>query len=350
MSRVPHPAKMYKEPLSVRLWRYGRFLAVVLGVLAVLYGLAWVGTAYVLRDTIKTWFADQQTQGMTAAFDENQSRLSGFPFVVTARVPAVTWARSDQTVITAPLVELSVTPLPWRLKEVSLTIPQGARLTHKSVAYEIQADQAQLDVDWSGVGLPDWAHLMIKDMTIQNTQAGKNIKIAQGQAMLSGRESDAPYELDMNLNGIRIGEEQKSSDFLLRLAATHGLQLYPVTQAGLAEWRDQGGTLDISRLALEVDRITVQSSGILALDGNVQPVGSLSARIGGFFGVVDQLVRQGIIRRQDASMAKIMLGALAKQPENGGVPILSVPLTVQNQTLFVGPVALAHVPFIHWPE
>lgn len=350
MARVPHPAKMYKEPLSVRLWRYGSFLAVVLGVLAVLYGLAWVGTAYVLRDTVKTWFADQQAQGIAASFDEDQSRLSGFPFVVTARVPAVTWVRPDQTAVAVPLLELSITPLPWRLKEVSVTIPQGATLTHRAVAYEIQAEQFQLDVDWSGVGLPDWASVMIKNMTIENADAGKTLKIVQGQALLSGQNVDAPYELDMSLSGIRIGDDQKTSDFLLRLAATHGLQFYPVTQAGLAEWRDQGGALDISRLALEVDTITVQSSGTLALDGNLQPVGSLSARIGGFFGVVDQLVRQGIIRRQDASMAKIMLGALAKQPEKGGVPVLSVPLTVQNQTLFVGPVALAPVPFVRWPK
>ena len=56
------------------------------------------------------------------------------------------------------------------------------------------------------------------------------------------------------------------------------------------------------------------------------------------------------MRRRDAVTAKLVLGALARTPEGGGPPTLNLAITVQDRTLFAGPVALARLPAIDWKD
>jgi hypothetical protein len=66
------------------------------------------------------------------------------------------------------------------------------------------------------------------------------------------------------------------------------------------------------------------------------------------FEAVDALTRSGTVRAQDAGMIKLVFGLLMK-PGANGEKTLSVPVTVQNRTLSIGPVKLFEVPAVVWP-
>ncbi len=65
---------------------------------------------------------------------------------------------------------------------------------------------------------------------------------------------------------------------------------------------------------------------------------------------MDALRKRGLVRSRDAVTAKLVLGALARTPEGGGPPTLNLAITVQDRTLFAGPVPLARFPAIPWKD
>jgi hypothetical protein len=116
----------------------------------------------------------------------------------------------------------------------------------------------------------------------------------------------------------------------------------------LAKWRDDGGTVEVTRLGLVYGPLDVRANGTMALDGDMQPIGAFTAKVRGFFPLVDALKEKGLVRGRDAVTAKVVLGVLAKKPADGGPPTLNLPLTVQGRKVYAGPLALAEVPAIPW--
>ena len=74
----------------------------------------------------------------------------------------------------------------------------------------------------------------------------------------------------------------------------------------------------------------------------------MTARITGFRETVDALVTAGRLRPRVAMTAKIVLGVLAKTPEDGGRPRITAPLSAQDGALYIGPVKLFDLPVIRW--
>ena len=119
--------------------------------------------------------------------------------------------------------------------------------------------------------------------------------------------------------------------------------------AALEAWRDAGGTIDVGSLRLDHGPLRVQGEGTFALDADMQPIGAFTAQIRGLFDLVEALRARGVVEAGDAVMAKVVLGALARRPDDGGPPVLNVPLTLQDRALYVGPVRMLRVPPVRWP-
>jgi hypothetical protein len=120
----------------------------------------------------------------------------------------------------------------------------------------------------------------------------------------------------------------------------------PLLQA-LAAWRDDGGTVKIDRLAVDWPPLGLSGNGTLALDRDMQPILASSCAIRGLFDALDGLVRASLIKDQDARVIKLVLGLLSRRAADG-VQELTVPVTVENRTLYVGPAALLKVPALVW--
>jgi len=119
--------------------------------------------------------------------------------------------------------------------------------------------------------------------------------------------------------------------------------------ARAAGWRDGGGTLEISRLAIGWGPLGLNSTATLALDDAMQPMGTATAHIIGAPETLDALAANGVITARTALAAKALLALMTKEPEGGGAPVVDVPLTLQDRKLAMGRIPLAVLPELLWP-
>jgi hypothetical protein len=122
-------------------------------------------------------------------------------------------------------------------------------------------------------------------------------------------------------------------------------------RAAATAWRDLGGTMEITTFELRWGALTVNAVGTMALDEDLQPLAALTATVTGFNETIDALRAAGAIQQKEAEAAKALLNLLAKPPRLlGGPPEIAVPVTIQNQRLSLGPVALLTLPRLNWPD
>ena len=124
------------------------------------------------------------------------------------------------------------------------------------------------------------------------------------------------------------------------------LAMGPVKPA-LAAWRAAGGTLELHNVAAKWGPLGLTGDGTLALDKQMQPVVALSLAISGFAETLDALVASGLVDQKKAGLPRIILGALARN-NNNGTKSIKTPLTIQDGFLLIGPVKLLPVPPIDW--
>ncbi len=118
-----------------------------------------------------------------------------------------------------------------------------------------------------------------------------------------------------------------------------GLLKGDASPQNLAQWRDDGGTLEITKLHLQWGDMDISASGSLALDDQMRLIGALTARIKGHDQLLNIAVNSGAMDRDHLPAARAVLGLLAAAA--GGV--LSVPVRLQDGKLFLGPAAIARL-------
>ncbi|HUX79757.1 MAG TPA: DUF2125 domain-containing protein [Alphaproteobacteria bacterium] len=107
----------------------------------------------------------------------------------------------------------------------------------------------------------------------------------------------------------------------------------------LAEWRDGGGVIDVNSLKLSWPPLTFDANGTLTLDNNMYPLGAFSSRVIGYQDALADLVKLGWVKKKNASAVSFALD-LFSIPDETGTKQLTIPITLQNKTLSVGPAPL----------
>ena len=125
------------------------------------------------------------------------------------------------------------------------------------------------------------------------------------------------------------------------------LAFAPTVARTLAAWRDAGGAMEIRRLEVVWGKFDLSGEGTVALDGALQPIVAMTARIKGYRETVDALVETGYVKGRDAVATKFVLAIVARATP-GGKSQLTVPITIQNGMLSAGPARLLRVPAIVW--
>ncbi|NNE85424.1 MAG: DUF2125 domain-containing protein, partial [Alphaproteobacteria bacterium] len=116
----------------------------------------------------------------------------------------------------------------------------------------------------------------------------------------------------------------------------------------LTAWRDGGGTVEVASIELQWNTLRITANGTLALDGELQPVGSFATRIAGLEDFITAMEEGGVLSSSDASIARITLAVLTRASDDGGPPRAEIPITLQDRIVRLGPVALIQLPPIVW--
>ena len=92
----------------------------------------------------------------------------------------------------------------------------------------------------------------------------------------------------------------------------------------------------------------LKGDATLAFDRALQPLFAGSFAIANIGTLLDKLVTAGILPVGTAQGAKFMFAALAATPPEGGPPQVKLPLTIQDGTLYMGPIKLAALRPLDW--
>ena len=107
--------------------------------------------------------------------------------------------------------------------------------------------------------------------------------------------------------------------------------------------------MEIQHLTLTWGPLELTAGATLALDDQLQPMGTGTARIVGYAETLDTLAAHSLISRSAATAAKAVLSLLANAPDDGSRPDVEVPLTLQYRTLSMRQVPLLRLPELDWP-
>ena len=256
--------------------------------------------------------------------------------------------------VTIDATKASVWAMPWNLRHWEFTAPQGAQLVeqtqnagfaarHFDGAFDVGDTAASaVDItalDLSGVGLA-------QGIAVGDTEAHIEVPPVPPQS-----HSDPSLTLSLQVNQAKLPNPVPAfgdtlSGFSFTAQIEGALPPGPFVPA-LTHWRDDGGTIELQSLRLRWGSLLIDASGTLALDNTLQPEGALTATITGQDAAVDVAVMTGALKPEQANAAKTVLGLLAK-PSAQGEKAISLPITMQNRALFLGPAKIANIPPVPW--
>jgi hypothetical protein len=116
------------------------------------------------------------------------------------------------------------------------------------------------------------------------------------------------------------------------------------------DWRDGGGSLAVTHFALGWGPLGLSSSATLALDDQLQPMGSGNGRVVGYAPTLDRLAAAGMLTKSAATAAKAVLTLMAGTTDADEPSAVDVPLTLQYRTLSMRQVPLVRLPELDWPN
>lgn len=335
---------------------------VVLALVAIGVSVFWLYGAERLKTTAAIWDANWRAQGGEISYQNFE--LSGFPLWFRVRV--------ERPIVARPQ---SSSPWRWEGPAVRLRMSPFAPRGRARFPGEHKLDITMLDV-------PVALLIAAKDAEARyRSNRGGTLYAVLGEKMSVRVNEGAPLTIDhldfevvqlrdaldhlkpsarfaFELDDVVLPQGSLPEQFRSRkidLARLKGEVMGPFTpsftRAAATAWRDLGGTVEIAGLELRWGPLNVVAVGTMALDENLQPLAALTATVTGFNETIDALTAAGTIQRNEADSAKALLNMLAKPPRLlGGPPEIAVPVTIQNQRLSLGPVALMMLPPIEWPD
>ena len=357
-----------KDIATVAIRRLLIAFGLIVALAAAVHGAYWWIAAGELRDGFSTWVEDRRAAGWTIA--HGAPVIGGYPTRVSADI--------DDPDIAGP-----GDPARWRWQGASLRLV--LRLwTPREISFSfagrnrVHANHGERhEILEATIGSADGRARLASDGRIESivldigavevSRAGAPEILRVGQLGLrlfmpehagapsAKREDREPAGPFVSVSAANIVLPKEARYPLGRAVGRAAIEakligdvaIAPTLSQTLGAWRDAGGTLEVRRLDVVWGKFDLSGEGTAALDGTLQPIVAMTARIKGYRETVDALVETGYIRGRDAFATKLVLGIVARATP-GGKSQLTVPVTLQNGALSVGPARLLRVPAFDW--
>ncbi|MDP6587911.1 MAG: DUF2125 domain-containing protein [Alphaproteobacteria bacterium] len=342
-----------------------------IAIAVVAYTAYWFVAAGKIEDRIAEWAADQRARGITV--EAGAPEVSGYPlhFEVALQRPSVDNSAGGWTwhgdVLTASF-------RPWRFDEFDVKFEgvNDVRFFDGDSWHDLQgriedgSGWLRLDgerrienmmIDFKRIAVVGpWG----EDSAFVTRLRARARRTAQSESDEAPEPSEfgpGPSEFGnaaLELEGVKLppgfGEEMgEDIEFLNFDISLFGRLPSGDTQTAVMAWRDEGGVVELNSFRIRWGPLGIETAGTIALDGEMRPIGALTADIIGYGDIIDALIMSNVIPLGDAFLAKVAFNMMADKPEDGGPPVLrSVPVMAQDGGLFIGPVAVANMPVIEF--
>jgi hypothetical protein len=323
----------------------------------------WVTASNHLRAGYQDWLAARAKEGWDV--QSEPVSIGGWPRNAAVAVPSLTLRHAgadipgDLRVVSAGLT-LSVSLLHPSDLGIALTGPLRVQIGGSPevmvTAGECLASVPMVETDPMPVGLEARDlrleaanHAWQLDIGLLNAQA----EVATDANMADSAQAAARFTLSSEAIGLPASIKWPLGPNIssLSLAGVVNGKL-PATRditQWATNWRDAGGSLEISHMVMGWGPLGVTSSATLALDDQLQPMGSGSGRLIGYAETLDRLAGAGVLTRSAATAAKAVLSLMAGTADGDTPSAVDVPLTLQYRTLSMRQVPLLRLPELDWP-
>ena len=330
----------------------GLMTIAAIGAVAIVYGIFWNYLAGQYRAGIEQWAELRRAEGVEVGF--SSLRIVGFPLKLEALLsdPALSGADGSRTwTWRGPLMLLQARP--WSPDRAQVRAPGRHRITVTggTKPLDLAVDAGTLNVALRlRNGRPDHATVLARNIKVNDAAKGRIASLVRVEIV-----ADQSGRLNVQANTINYpiapvpGLGLKTARLGFKARVSGGLPLKHDAET-MAQWRDGGGTLEVSQMVINHGPLGLDGDGTGALDGARQPIGAFSLRVRGGKQAVDRLEGAGLIKPRAAALTKAVLDTLAKSQGSGDGTEFKVPLSIQDGKVFIGPLAVARVPVVHWPS
>ena len=343
--------------MTGRMTRKKRLLLIAAPVaLFALYTGYWWTLAGRTTAMLDRWAEDRRALGWEVAYAP--PRVSGFPGTVRIDVELPRIAKIDNGTSwewRSPAIFGTLDPWAPGRVVVDLSDQHAVAIENagRERAISVAADTAKLTVPFlagAEPGILDASGISVVGTEIDSIET-VFLRLSDPNAEAEAASATAPHlpriRLRAELTGLRLHTPPQDFDPVIRHVVLDGTLAGRIRggrrDAALRQWRDDGGTLEIRSLELDWSKVSIRADGTWALDKNLQPEGAMTAKLRGLTEILKTREKED---GRDGRGAWILRQALKAMESADGE--LTLPLTVQNQALSIGPFPLARLPKINW--
>ena len=332
--------------------------AIGLAALVIAYAVYWFMLARIVAQDIAGWTGFYRSQGYAVSYEVPP--LSGFPFAVTARflhpdvaAPDGHWRWQGE--------EVRLRIQPWAPYELQFTGLGSQKLSiagTQAREIAITADLLGLDVHLKDGLEADRFGFTLTHGAIDDSRIGKTLV----ESLTADGRFPAPPPTDATRSSLDLIAHLARLTLPPGVDAPLGREIYsahlvaqvmgPIPpgppREALPAWSAAGGDVELREVQLLWGGLWLKGDATLAFDKALQPLFAGSFAIANIGSLLDKLVTAGILPVATAQGAKIMFAALATTPSEGGPPQVKLPLTIQDGTLYMGPIKLAALRPLDW--
>ena len=337
------------------------FIPAILLALAIGYSLLWLYGAHRLENGFADWARVQAAHGTTV--EHGALAVSGFPGVIRL---AITAPRLTSTNTgwewSAERADLETRAWNWQAYRVEafgtqqLGVPfDGAveRLTVRSAASFLIAKVdshgrvSQVGLQADGLRLSDATGTeILSAATLRGTTRASAAKaIAHDQTSL---------DLTLQATGVVLGPPMATPlgqkvDQIGLAATVKGALPGSLTRTAVDAWRRDGGTVELAHFTVNWGALDLRANGTMALDERLRPLGAVSAEIRGYGETLGALEQARMLPHKTAEGSRFALDLLSRRDEPDGRKVVTVPLSAQGGSLYLGPIRIVRLEAIPFP-
>jgi|GEM_PF-2277205 len=325
-------------------------------IIAILCGtIAYIGYWHYVASNapehITAQIAKLQEQRTTITYD--QMETTGFPYrlIFAFDNPVVNMAGKGGALgWSSQRIELFAQP--WNLSHI---IMSSGPSEFTSEAKAIQAGTMRTSAVLSD-GVPTRVSIELNDALIKHRNGGAMISADTLGLHVRSKSISTPLKADSGDRGLLLpavadlalgaremafggknAAELEAIKEVTLLATLHGHKIPRYDADALAEWRDTGGTIEVSSLNIQLSGFQIEASGSFSLDKDFRPIGALSARVPEMESVYKLLGAFIYLNPESQTLLSAALNLLKTFSPDGTIPLS---ITAQDGILWLGPLEL----------
>jgi len=335
-----------------------RFLLLFAAIVAAMTGYYayWSYLADQFAAQAELWIEQRRREGFAISHDGIEVR--GFPYRLTLAVGAPKIARPDDNVPWEWRADyLAIYFQPWDFSHLIGVVDgrQSVQWQDNDAVekVDIDAGETRFSAKLNKRGQIDRVIGESHHVTLSHAK-GMTVQIKDLQTALRlnhGTEDSRPTgSIDVAIRVDTMDLPRQYAFFLgpkVELVKAEGFLPAPLPKGtgsrDAAQWRDQGGRLDIRDLTVNWGPLDVTGKGKVSLDEKLRPAGRLITALRGYGDTLRAFSDKGGLSKGQATAAIFALNLLARDEADGG-RVVDTELVVRDGILHLGPVALLTLP------